>query len=480
MSFTAVDWIIVAGYVAICFFAGIWCRKFVGDVSDFLVAGRELGLHLGVATLAATEIGTVTFMYYAELGYKSGFAPFITALLAGGVMAVLGRTGFVVERMRDLKLLTVPEYCQARYSRGVRVLVGILVATGGILNMGVFLRIEGEFLTILTGIPSRFLIHVMVAILLLEMAYTILGGMVSIVVTDFIQYVMLSIATIVISVLVVQKVGWPHIVDTVRIQMGARGFSPIANPDYGWTFIMWQILAMFAGLTCWQTAAMRTLSMRNKDLSRRVFTWSSFIFVGRGMLPMLWGVAALAAFGPGLVPIRAMPTLLHAILGPGVRGIVLAGMIAATMSVNSAYLLAWSSIISQDVIQPALNRPLGQKTQILINRISNVCVSVFVMGWSLFYLPPGATYLYLTITGTMFLAGTFVCVFLGMYWKRASTAGAYAAMMGGVGGSLGYLVLGLPANYSGFASFGMAGAGMLMGSLAAGRRLAPRDEAKQV
>ena len=51
---------------------GLYGRKFVGGISDFLVAGRELGTFLAVATLAATEIGTITFMYYAELGYKTG------------------------------------------------------------------------------------------------------------------------------------------------------------------------------------------------------------------------------------------------------------------------------------------------------------------------------------------------------------------------------------------------------------------------
>ena len=131
---------------------GLYGRKFVGGISDFLVAGRELGTFLAVATLAATEIGTITFMYYAELGYKTGYASFVNGLIAGLVMIFLGRTGFIVERLRAMKLMTVPEFFQVKFSRNLRVFVGILVAIGGILNMGVFLKIEGTFLAIISGI----------------------------------------------------------------------------------------------------------------------------------------------------------------------------------------------------------------------------------------------------------------------------------------------------------------------------------------
>ena len=129
MDFSFVDWIICAIYLIACFGAGISCRKYVGKVEDFLVAGRMLGKYLGIATLAATETGTVTFMYYAEMGYKDGFSPFVTPLISGAVLILVGCTGFIVQRLRELNLLTVPEYCQKRYSTGVRILMGVLTAT---------------------------------------------------------------------------------------------------------------------------------------------------------------------------------------------------------------------------------------------------------------------------------------------------------------------------------------------------------------
>jgi solute:Na+ symporter, SSS family len=479
MTFTWADWLIVIGYLFGSVAVGLIGKRFLGDVSHYLVAGRELGLYVGIATLAATEIGTITFMYNGELGYRFGFASFAAALISGVVMILVGRTGFVISRFRELRLMTVPEFFEVRYSRGLRLVTGIVVALGGILNMGVFLKIEGQFLTVITGIPARYLLAVMTAILMLELLYTVIGGMVSVVITDFLQYSLLSIATILVTIYAVDYAGWSNIVHKVTVTMGAAGFDPLLSPKFGWTFLIWQ------------TTAMRVFSTRDAVTSQRVMTWTGFIFLGRGMLPMLWGIAALTLFGTGaldkgvplpvihghaLAPIDAMPAMLAQILGPGVKGIVVAGMLAATMSVNSSYLLGWSAVISQDVVLPLRSMlgkaPLGSRAQLLVNRAANLFVSLFLMFWGLYYAPPGAVYLYLNITGTIFLAGAFVSVIGGLYWKRANTLAGYLAMvLGAVGAVVPFFFLHWNENITGFMAFGLAACGFLMGALV--RRPAP-------
>jgi SSS family solute:Na+ symporter len=486
VNFAAVDWVIVVLYLALSLGIGILGKRYVGDLTHFLVAGRELGVYVGIATLAATEIGTITFMYMAELGYKAGFAAFAAALISGSSMILIGRTGFIISRFRELKLMTVPEYFEVKYSRGLRILTGFVVALGGILNMGVFLKIEGQFLMTVSGIDGRYLVAVMTGILLLELVYTVLGGMVSVVITDFMQYILLSIATIVITIYAVGSTGFGNIVDKVAAVMGPAGFSPVTSPRFGWTFLIWQALLWVSLSTCWQTTAMRMFSTNSPATAKKVMTWTGLIFLGRGMLPMLWGMCALVMFGTGpldkdgipapivngqvVEPIAAMPAMLAQILGPGVRGIVVAGMLAATMSVNSSYLLGWSSVISQDIIVPmriAMGKgELNSKKQILINRISNVFVSLFIMFWGLYYTLPDAVYLYLGLTCTIYLSGVFVSVIGGMYWRRANVTGGYAAMlMGGIGTIVPFFGLGWSANVTGFAAFGLAAFGLVVGSL---------------
>jgi SSS family solute:Na+ symporter len=465
VNFSPVDWTVIVLYVTVSMAAGIYGKKYVSGLSDFLVAGRGLGLYIGVATLAATEIGTVTFMYYAELGYKTGFASFINGLIAGCAMIFIGRTGFIIKRMREMRLMTVPEFFEVHYSRNLRVLTGVLVATGGILNMGVFLKIEGTFLAIISGVPLEYLKTVMTAILLLELLYTVLGGMVSIVITDFIQFVALSLGTVVVTILCIANAGWSGMRDAVSKTLGSGGFDPIANPQYGWAYIVFQILLWLAVDTCWQTTAMRTFSARDPEIAKRVFTWTGFIYLGRGMMPMLWGIAALALLGPGQNSLEAMPRMLVTILPHGLRGIVVAGMLAATMSVNSSYLLGWSSIIAQDIVLPLRRTPLSSRSQVLLNRAANLFVSLFVLYWGLWYTLPGPAYFYLNITATIFLGGSFAAIIGGLYWKRANTLGGYCAMLSGAVGAIGFFFLKWPASYAGFGAFVLAGAGMVAGSL---------------
>jgi SSS family solute:Na+ symporter len=464
MNFGPIDWVIVVVYLSITLVAGLAGKKYISDATDFLLAGRHLGKYIGIATLAATEIGTITFMYYAELGYKTGFSSFINGLLAGGVMIFLGATGFMIFKLRDLGLTTVPEFFEVKYSRRLRLIAGILVAVGGLLNMGVFLKVEGTFLTIIAGLPLSDLKWTMTVILFLELFYTVLGGMVSVVITDFIQFVMLSIGTVLVTGYVIYTVGWSNMQHAVLTNMGDKGFNPLTNADYGGAYILFQILLWMAVDTCWQTTAMRTFATKDPETSKKVFFWTGFIFLGRGMMPMLWGIGALAYFGAGHDSLQAMPDMISRILPTGVLGIVVAGMLAATMSVNSSYLLGWSAVISQDIILPLRSKPLSQNSQVILNRVVNVFVSLFVLFWGVWYVLPGPVYFYLNITATLFLAGAFSAFIGGLFWSRASTFGAYCALTGGAVGSAAYF-FNIPAAYAGMSAFALAAAGMIAGSL---------------
>jgi SSS family solute:Na+ symporter len=367
--------------------------------------------------------------------------------------------------MRALNLMTVPEFFQAKFSRNLRVFTGVLVATGGILNMGVFLKVEGTFLAIISGISLAHIKAVMTGILLLELVYTVLGGMVSIVITDFIQFVALSLGTILITLWAVHSAGLTNMYNSVRLTMGRGGFDPLLSPDYGWAYIFFQVLVWLAIHTCWQTTAMRTFSTRSPEISKKVFSWAGFIFLGRGMMPMMWGIAALAMLGPKQNSLEAMPRMLAGILPSGVLGLVVAGMLAATMSVNSSYLLGWSSIVAQDIILPLRKRPLSSRQQVVLNRGANLFVSLFVMFWGLWYTLPGPTYFYLNITASIYLSGTLIAIIGGLFWRRTTTFGAYMALTGGAVATIGFFFFKVPASYAGLGSFALAAAGLVIGSI---------------
>jgi len=104
-----VDGSIVGLYLLATMIAGIMVRKYVGKVEDFLIAGREMNVYLGIASLAATEFGIVTCMYTAQNGYQFGFAGATPGILQAIAMFVVGVTGFCVKPLRDAGVITLPE-----------------------------------------------------------------------------------------------------------------------------------------------------------------------------------------------------------------------------------------------------------------------------------------------------------------------------------------------------------------------------------
>ena len=101
-EFGTVDWIIVAVYLAGSIGIGVWANRYVGGLSDYLVAGRTLRIRLALATMTGTELGLVTVMYVAELGYTKQFASLYLAVIEVFGLAVIGVTGLV-----DLALQTL-------------------------------------------------------------------------------------------------------------------------------------------------------------------------------------------------------------------------------------------------------------------------------------------------------------------------------------------------------------------------------------
>src|SRR5438477_9737909 len=100
-----VDGSIVGLYLLATMIAGVMVRKYVGKVEDFLVAGREMNVYLGIASLAATEFGIITCMYTAQAGYTQGLAGATPGLCQFLAMLLIGLTGFCIKPLRDSGVL---------------------------------------------------------------------------------------------------------------------------------------------------------------------------------------------------------------------------------------------------------------------------------------------------------------------------------------------------------------------------------------
>ncbi|HOK77397.1 MAG TPA: sodium:solute symporter family protein, partial [Verrucomicrobiota bacterium] len=115
-----VDGSIVGLYLLATMTAGILVRKYVSKVDHFLVAGREMNVFLGIASLAATEFGIVTCMYTAQNGYEKGFAGAIPGMCQAVAMFLIGLTGFCIRPLREARAVTIPELFESRFGPRIR------------------------------------------------------------------------------------------------------------------------------------------------------------------------------------------------------------------------------------------------------------------------------------------------------------------------------------------------------------------------
>lgn len=467
------DGSIVGLYLLITMFAGLYVRKYVGKVEHFLVAGREMDVYLGIASLAATEFGIVTCMYTAQNGYRYGFAGATPGILMALAMLFVGLTGFVIKPLRDSGVVTIPELIEKRFGQNIRWIAGVVIVLGGLLNMGVFLRIGGQFLVQVAGLNVGYL-EIMMTILLIGVAvYTILGGMLSVLITDFLQFVVMSVGLIAVTILILYTVGWETLVTTVETNHGAGGFNPFVHPEMGWQYVVFNGLLNLAAVLTWQTTIARVLASKDSKTGQQIYTRTSFFFVCRFLIPGIWGIAALAVLGNVTDSLDAMPKFLAMAVPAGLMGILIAAMLAADMSTDSSYMLTWASVIYNDILAP-FRKGWSEKRGLLWNRFIVAIIGIFLLLYGLWFKLEGDLWTYLGLTGTIYLASISVLLVSACYWKRANSWGAIGSIVISAVIPIGFLILEKSGSdlakqigpyYSGIAAYVGSALAMVIGSL---------------
>jgi len=451
-NFGNLDWVIVAVYLLGSIVVGVYANRYIGNLADYLVAGRGLGVYLCVATMTGTELGLVTVMYNAEEGFMRGFSAFTIGVIACCTSLTIGFTGVVVSRLREEGVMTIPEYYERKFGPKVRWIGGIMLTVACVLNFALFLRVGADFITYATGLEATHLKLVMSVMLILVLFYTALGGMVSVVITDYVQFIMITLGLGIAVVFALRTVGWGNMVDTVLKYKEKGGFNPLLTPGYGWSFVFWMVFLNMASQIAWLPSTLRALAAKSPVVARRLYLGSGISFLARCVLPMLLGIAAFTyiqqdpelrqaffpAYGEPVCQAKhAMPILLARIIPSGLLGLLTAGMMAAFMSTHDSYFLAFASVVTQDVVNPCVRGGLSERTRIWLTRIIILLMGAFLLWWGLWYEPPESIWKYMAATGTIYLPGALACLVGGMYWKKASSTGAALAILAGLFGLAG-------------------------------------------
>lgn len=475
-----IDGSIILIYLTSILIIGIWLRKYISNIDHFLVANRGVDVYLGIASLAATEFGIATCMANAELGFKYGLKGIIPGIALGGSMLIVGVTGFCIQPLRNMAVITIPELLEKKFGKNIRWASGLVIVIGGLLNMGLFLRQAGSFLSVTIGINQGYLELLMTLLLIFVGLYTVIGGMVSVIVTDYIQFVLMCIGFVTITGILIYQFGWFQILDGSRDYLGPESLSLNVNYNYGFDRLMLDILVAFGSVLTWQTMISRVLAAKDSTTAKKIYMATSPYMLMRFVIPVFLGISALYYFGPNMYlggqEILAMPSMIAQLIPVGIIGIVIASMLAADMSTNSSYLIAWSSVIYNDILEPIHKNNWSSKKELFYNRTIICFIGLFLLFYGLWYPLSNDLWVYMQVTGTIYLSSMTVLLISSCYFKNASTLGAKISIISGAVIPVLYLLLqefsfisdiikNIGPYKFGVFSFLMSGLGMFVGSL---------------
>ena len=440
------DWIIFAGLLVALVILAWSVRRFMRSVSDFIILNRSMRKYLGLSTWGSEGIGLISIAYLAEQGFTSGLGyAWMTLLNAVLYIPLFGIIGFGIRRYRATRVHTIPQYHEMRFSRGVRVSGGFVLAIGGILNMAIFPVVSSQFLVRFMGLPASISIvgthwqtvHLCMFVLIgLSLSVALMGGMVTVIVTDYVQGLILTIALFVLAGLAIGTAGFSGIDSTMQQHFGESGYNPFVTTDggggYGLTWVVFFILSGVLAPLCFPPSTAKLSSTDSTDTTRKMALLSQIIGPGRTIIVLLLGVCALSVMGDigpegadsSTYERYATATFIHSITPAGLLGLCAAGMVFAYVTTDNSYYLAWSAILVNDVIAPLRGKPLSQKTHLFLLRVVMVGIAGFLFVWGLLYDPDESLLSYIYLTGAIMTAAGIITLF-GLYWSRANSAGAY-------------------------------------------------------
>lgn len=418
---------VVVIYLVIVLGIGVYASRLIKDSTDFLLAGRRLGLLMATATLAATHFGGGFVMGSSADGHVFGISGLYYAVGTGLGLIALGLVA--AKRLRKLKLYTITDYLEMRYqSKLVRVLGALLsvVAIVGIVAAQVGAT-EGA-LTILGIAPGT---GAIIATLLF-ISYTAFAGMWGVTFTDAIQIIIIMFALPVVAYLGVQHAGgWEAMRATIAamdVAGGAETYFSLGGRGLGVAIAV--ILPVIMYDMIGQDFYQRLFSAKDENTARNAAILSGLVLVAFGVFPAVAGMAARAIFGELEVARSALPMLITQVLPVGIGAIVVAAIMAAVMSTADSLLIAGTSHVTNDFYIKLINPEIAKDTKkvLALSRIWTVILGGLALAMAL--IMPGIISV-LIFSYTMYASGVFVPVVLGLLWKRGTKEGAIAGIIGG-------------------------------------------------
>ncbi|GHE55699.1 solute:Na+ symporter, SSS family protein [Streptomyces longispororuber] len=427
----AVDYTVIVLYLAGMLAMGWWGMRRAKSKSEFLVAGRRLGPWMYSGTMAAIVLGGASTIGGVGLGYTHGLSGAWMVFTIG--LGLLALSVLFSARIARLRVYTVSEMLDLRYGGRAGVLSGV-VMWGYTLMLAVTSTIAyATIFDVLFDVPRTLAVVIGGSVVV---AYSTLGGMWSITLTDMVQFVVKTIGVLLLllPIAVVKAGGF----GAMRDELPGDYFEPFGvGGETIFTYVLIYTFGMLIGQDIWQ----RVFTARSDKVARWGGTVAGTYCLVYALAGAVIGTAAKVMY-PNLPSAdSAFATVVKDELPVGVRGLVLAAALAAVMSTSSGALIACATVANNDIWARLRGAAAGAgpHDEVKGNRAFILVMGAAVIGVA---IAIDDVVQALTVAYNLLVAGLLVPILGGLLWRRGTGAGALAAVVAG-----GVSVIGLMWHY---------------------------------
>ena len=424
-------WFVVL-YLMLSIGIGLYVATRVHTTKDFAVAGRHLPLPVVTATVFATWFGAEAVFGVSATFVKEGLRG-VVADPFGSSLCLIIAGFFFARKLYKLNILTLGDYYRLRYNRTVEVLTTLCIVASYLGWVSAQIKALGLVFNVVTdGFVSQTAGMILGAAIVLT--YTTFGGMLSVAILDFVQMGVIMGGMLYIGYLVSGLTGGVELVINHASTAGKLDFFPPPDP-WQWLTFLGAWITMMLGSIPQQDVFQRITSAKTATIAIWGSVLGASIYFCFTFVPMFIAYSATLIdpeLFTGLMETDSqlvLPTLVMHHTPLIAQAIFFGAVLSAIMSCSSATLLAPAVAFSENIVR-GFFPGMSDHQFLRVMRVTIVAFTAVVLGFALY--SNASIFKMVENAYKVTLAGAFVPLFFGAFWKRATSQGALAAILGGL------------------------------------------------
>lgn len=425
---TRPDYVVLIGYFVLVLMIGLFFRRRQKTAQDYFAGGHQVSWWLAGISHYMSGFSAFTFVVYSEMAYRYGLVAILLFWTSVPAWIIGGR--FFAARWRRARVITPVEFLEQRCSLFVQQLFAWSAIPAKVFEDSLKIFTTALFLSAGVGIGIK------TSILLcgiIVVVYTVLGGLLALVVTDYLQFLMKALAILLLLPIAIWRLGGLH----PALHSVPADLLHAHNGPYGWVYVASYALIVGISYNGSWSFAQKYYSVPDERSGRRSAYFAALLtFVGTPimLLPALMARKLMPTFAAQQKPQDVYVHLIFELLPAGMIGIIVAALFSATMATVSADLNAIASVLTKDIYQRIFKRDALEKQLVAVGRAMTLFLGACIIGISLWVERSGRDSLFhimVTAFGVL-LAPTLLPLLATLLFRKLSSKGVVCGFFSGM------------------------------------------------